>query len=33
MNHMGDLDFSQAESNPDQAEIERIHGELSAALA
>lgn len=33
MNHMGDLDFSQADSNPDQAEIERIHAALSSALA
>lgn len=33
MNNMGDLDFSQAETNPDQADVERIHAVLSAALA
>ncbi|MDG1365418.1 MAG: HIT family protein [Acidimicrobiales bacterium] len=33
MNSMGDLDFSRAEPNPDQADVERIHAVLSAALA
>ncbi len=33
MNNMGDLDFSQAETNPDQADVQRIHAVLSAALA
>ena len=32
MNDMRDLDFSRADPNPDQTEVERIHASLSAAL-